>query len=360
MKKAVNPRMIVLARESRGLVQSELAKRLDIGQGALSKIEGGVSAGPDDLVDRLEMELGYPRNFFYQSDDVHGVGTESFHQLYRRRQALPAKSLKKIEAQVNIVRMHIAKLLNAVEFEPGHGIPKYDLEDFKGDVERVANTIRAAWMLPTGPIGNVTEVIENAGGIVIPFDFETDRVDATSFRYGSLPPLFFYNKNLTGDRLRFSLAHELGHMVLHAIVPSPKMEDEADRFASEFLMPAHEIGPSLNQLNLRKAAQMKPFWKVSMGAIIVRAKTIGKLTPNQYQHLWVQMGAAGWRKREPSELDIPVERPRFHRELLDMHFGELKYSIQELSQMLVIKEEDFCALHGLQSARSSIRLVRTN
>ena len=342
----VNPKMVTLAREARGLTQSELATRLRITQGVLSKIENGLVQAPVQVLEQLQSELDFPKDFFFQPDSIHGVGTDNFHQLYRRRKALPMKAMRRIEARVNIVRMHTGRMLRAVSIEPGHGIPKLDLDDFDGDVERIAATLRATWLLPNGPVESVVKCIEDAGGMVLPFDFATQQVDATSLRYGDMPPLMYYNQNLLGDRQRFTLAHELGHMVMHSVVPNADMEDQADRFAAEFLMPAREIASQLNNLNLQRAAQLKRYWRVSMGAIIMRAKTLGKLTSNQSQYLWMQMGAAGLRTREPPELDVPVEQPRLQRELIDLHLKGLGYSVDELCSTLASSPRDFAELYG--------------
>lgn len=358
MTSETNPRMLVVAREARGLGQAELAVRLHVNQGTISRMEGGVVPVSEAVLEGYASELDFPTEFFRQQGALHGTGTEAFHQMYRRRQALPAKSLKQVEAHVNIVRMHVAKLLEAVEAAPGLGIPKLDIADYGGRADRAAEAVRAGWRLPSGPVENMTELIEGAGGIVVRMDFGTEMVDATSIRYAQVPPLFFVNDRLSGDRLRFTLAHELAHMVLHRDVPAPTMEEEADQFAAEFLMPARDIGPSLNRFDLRKAALLKPFWKVSMAALVVRAKTLGKLTDGQYRHLWTQMGAAGIRKREPEELDIPVENPRLHKELLDLHLNGLNYTPAQLAQLLASSVEDVARFHRLAPAPGgALRLV---
>lgn len=354
----VNPRMLVVAREARGLGQAEVAEKLVVHQATISRMEGGLLPVSQEVHLGYASLLGFPPAFFLQQEALHGTGTEAFHQMYRRRQTLPAKALKQLEAHVNIVRMHISKLLEAVESTASTGIPKLDLAEYDGRPERVAESLRAAWNLPSGPIDNVTELIERVGGVIIRMNFGTNQVDATSIRYGNLPPLFFVNERLLGDRLRFTLAHELAHMVMHSSLPAPTMEDEADRFASEFLMPARDIGPSLNRIDLRKAAVLKPFWKVSMAAIVVRARTLGKVTDSQYRRLWMQMGAAGWRTREPEELDVPVETPRLHRELVDLHLTGLQYSPEQLAELLLSGIDDVRKFHRLASANAStLRLV---
>jgi Zn-dependent peptidase ImmA (M78 family) len=337
--------MVTLAREARELTQADLAQRLGISQGLMSKIENGIVQTPAPVLEGLASTLGFPEAFFSQPDSIHGVGTDTFHQMYRRRKALPMKTLKRIEARVNISRMHADRMLKAVNIEPGHGIPRLEVDDFDGDIERIAATVRASWLLPSGPVDNVVKCIEDAGGMVIPFDFGTQQVDATSLRYRDLPPLMFQSNHLLGDRQRFTLSHELGHMVMHSIVPNANMEKEADRFAAEFLMPAQEIGPQLVNLTLHRAAQLKRYWRVSMAAIIYRASSLAKITENQARYLRIQMGTAGLRTREPVELDVPVERPRLQRELIELHLKDLGYSASELCMMLASTPQDFAELH---------------
>ena len=93
--------------------------------------------------------------------------------------------------------------------------------------------------------------LENSGGVVFMVSLDSDKFDALSVWASEMPPLIFANENFPGDRLRFSLAHELGHLLMHTN-PSPKQEEEADRFASEFLMPADEIEPQLTHLGIER------------------------------------------------------------------------------------------------------------
>ena len=358
MQVTVNPRMVALARESRGWTQSELALRLNVKQGTLSKLEAGLIQITEESLHALAAALNFPTSFFVQTGEVHGTGTEAFHQMYRRRQALPSKLFKQIEANVNITRMNCARMLASVEWVDGPGIPKLRLEDFGGSPEQIARALRATWVLPSGPIQNVVKTIEDAGGYIVPFDFGTDQVDATSLRYQSMPPLFFVNKNLKGDRQRFTLAHELGHMVMHSVLPTPDMEKEADRFASEFLMPSSEIAPQLARLDLKRAAQLKPVWKVSMAALLYKARTLGKITESQYRYSVTRMSAAGYRTAEPPELDIAPEVPRFHRELIQVHIDRFGYTVDELAKALHVSVEHLALLHEIQvPTQTGLRLV---
>ncbi len=276
--------------------------------------------------------------------------------MYRRRASVSAKVLKRIEAEVNILRINLTRLLQSTEVEWQARVPFMPVQDYSGDPAEVARALRIYWQMPSGPIANVIKAIEQAGGVVIPHDFGVDNVDATSIRIPGLPALFFYNPNLTGDRLRFTLAHELGHIVMHD-VPHPDIEDEADSFAAEFLMPSKEIGPQLRNLNLPKAAQLKPFWKVSMAAIVYRAKTLGRISDSQFRYLFYQLGAGNMRKREPASLDIPIEKPSTQQELLDYFKNELSYSVNDLANLFRISLNDFSKFYGQEEPRRHLRAV---
>lgn len=352
----INNRMIVLAREARELTQSALAKELGVTQGTLSKVEGGIMSCPQELIPALSETLKFPESFFYVANQVHGVGTEAHHCMYRRRSAVSAKALKRIEAEVNIMRMNLERLLEAAEVQATAKIPTMPVEAYRNNPVEVAQALRAYWQMPSGPVDNVIALIERAGGVVVPHDFGVENVDATSIRLPGLPPLFIYNQALTGDRLRFTLAHELGHIVMHE-VPHPEIENEADAFAAEFLMPEREIGPQLRGLTLQKAAQLKPFWKVSMASIVYRAKTLGRITDTQFRYLFYQIGAGGMRKREPASLDIPVERPTMQQELLNFFRRELGYSAEDLAGLFRLFPQEFDRYYGSDTPRRHLHAV---
>src|SRR5204862_198947 len=106
-----------------------------------------------------------------------------------------------------------------------------------------------------------------------------------------LPPVFFVHEEIPGDRQRLTLCHEIGHVVMHHMPTDEDPEDEANRFAAEFLMPAAEIAGELHNMTLPKAAALKQYWKVSMQSIIVRSRELGKISHNQYQYLFRQISA---------------------------------------------------------------------
>lgn len=334
-----NPEMLVIARRSRGLTQGELAVRLSMKQSHISKIEAGMLNPPEEMLEKLPQILKYQDDFFYRNDQSFGIASAIIY--HRMRQSISRKLLDKIEAQINIYRMHIARLLRSVEIGECK-IHPYDVDEYRGPAN-VANTICALWMLPSGPIKNLVQVVENAGGIVIPCDFGTSQLDGLSQWIPDLPPLFFININIPGDRFRLSLAHELGHVLMHAI-PKPDMEEEAYQFAAELLMPMREVGPSLQSITLGKLADLKMYWKVSMAALIYRAERSGRVPTHQILYLRRKMGKAGYRMKEP--VDIPKEEPAMLSKIIEIYLKELGYSVSELCKMLSIYENEFVTLYN--------------
>lgn len=346
----IRPELIVLAREARGLTQSRAAPLLGVSQGHLSKVEAGLLPVSDHLLASLSNVLDFPPHFFALTDPVYGPGTSEF--FHRKRKSLSPRLLTTLHAQVNIRRIQIARLLQGVDLE-AEQIPELDPDAFDS-VEEVARAVRAAWNLPRGPVENVTEAIEAAGGIVILADFGTPKLDAVGRYIPGLPPLFFTNRDSPGDRARLTLSHELAHTVMHQ-VPNPDMEDQATRFAAEFLMPERDIRHELEYLSLDRLVALKLRWRVSMQALLVRAERLGKITPRQARYLWMQIGKAGFRLHEPAEADVPREQPRLLSEVVDTYRYRMGFTPEDVADLIAVNIHELEADYGVQSTAAVAR-----
>jgi Zn-dependent peptidase ImmA (M78 family)/transcriptional regulator with XRE-family HTH domain len=349
--------MVILAREARGFTQSALAGSLGISQGHLSKIEAGMLPVPESLLPRLSEVLDYPMAFFSLPEPILGPGTSEF--FHRMRKSISARLLARLHAQVNILRIQTSRLLRAVELDPDR-IPELDPETFGGSIEDVARAVRAAWNLPPGPIVDLTHAIEGAGGIVIPTEFGTTLVDAVGRYVPGMPPLFFTIRHSPGDRQRLTLAHELGHMVMHRI-PNPDMESEAFAFAAEFLMPERDIRRELERLTLDRLIALKLRWRVSMQALLTRAQHLGAITVRQARYLWMLIGKAGFRTREPAEAEVVAERPSLLGEILDLYRHTFGFSPAQIAELIAVNPHELETVWGVRSmpdeARARFRLV---
>jgi Zn-dependent peptidase ImmA (M78 family) len=229
----------------------------------------------------------------------------------------------------------------------------------------LARHIRELWGVPRGPIDDMIALIERNGGIVIPCEFGTDLIDAMSQRIDGMPILFFINPTAPADRIRHTLAHELGHMVLHtlALKDDDAMEDEADAFAGAFMVPADEVRPQLKRFDLRQLANLKSYWKVSMAALAMRADRLNLITPYQKKTFWMDMSRLNYRKYEPNEPD--AEHPQRLAEMVAFHQHKLGYSTPEMARLLDLLPGEFEKMYGSPVAATTrtlptahIRLVK--
>lgn len=341
----VNASMVVLAREFRGFTQEELARRLCLSQARVAKLEGGIQTEIQDAVmDMLCEELVFPADFFTQDEELIGFGSSAY--FYRKKADLTASDRRRIHGVVNLLRINIKRMLTFIDLEPKRRLPRLEVEDYGGSAEHLAQAVRAMWTLPEGPIKNITSLIEGAGVIVVPCDFYTRSMDATSLRLAEMPPVIFINSQLPGDRWRFTLAHELAHLIMHD-VPTEEMENEADRFAAEFLMPEIEMKSHFSRMSnirLQDLANLKSYWKASMGAILKRAGDLGFLSDNQKRYLWGSMSKLGYRTKEPNPIE--KEEPKTYQKILRYFTGTLSYSADEFSQLLKLTPQVLEELHG--------------
>lgn len=347
-----NPDMLRLARDVREFTQVELANKAGFTQALVSKLENGLGQPSEEVIGKLVEILGFPSSFYSQPDRQEGF--PHFH--YRKRARLGAKPLAHINAVINIRRMHVSKLARSYEVDIHKPIPQIDLDHAGVTPEKLAERLREYWMLPRGPIDDLTQLIEDAGGIVIRCRFGTDLLDGISFRSAGLPPIFCMNREVPGDRYRFSLAHELGHMVMHSIPDDDaKMEEQAHRFAAAFLMPATDVRAHLASPKLSTLGRVKAYWRVSIKSLIRRSHQLKLITDHQYKNLMVSYSKS-FKEGEP--YPIEVEEPRRLQAMIAYHIERLGYSIRDLAALLSLQPEE--AQRTYIGAPKGLRLVVSN
>lgn len=350
MSGTFNRAMLEVARSAQGFTQSDLANAAGVTQALISKLESGITVDPTpETVAAIAAALKVPVEFLVSAEKPHGM--PQFH--YRKRAKLGRKALDKIEAQINVRRIHAARLFRSYELEADK-FPVIDLDEMGWSARQAAQHIRGLWLIPRGPIDNLTEVVERSGAVIIHFDFETKLLDALSFRIPGLPPLIFMNADMPGERYRFTLAHEIAHLILHNSPETDEnMEAQADEFAGELLMPAKEIRPYLTSPSLGSLARVKPYWKVSIKALIYQSFAQKLVTPNQYKGLMVNYSRAYSRGGEA--FPIPVEQPTILKSAVNYHFSNLGYSAEEIAALLMMLPEQF---EEIYTERPRLRIIK--
>lgn len=333
----MNRELIALARESRGLTQIELSNLLGVNQGTISKIENGTMDISEQVERNLPTVLDYPKEMFYVDKRVIRVEGH-----YRKKVSLSVKEMKQYKAKMTFTEWHVNKLSDSVDL-PKPNIPSWDITT-DGSAKDAARFVREHWRIPRGRVNDLASVLEDNGIVIALLDLgDMDGLSTYSAEYNI--PIIYINQNRSADRIRHTLAHEACHYVCHfgkKIATENEerdIEQEANDFASELLMPENEIRPQLVRLNLEKLGDLKRYWKVSMQSILMKASRIGAITENQSQYLWKQISALGYRKKEP--YDIQPDNISLLKELIEVHVNDMGYSNEAIANLLYLTKENF-------------------
>lgn len=313
------------ARMYRGLTLTELAKRTEISKQSLSLYENDNNTPDYMKVRLLASELNFPYDYFFQKDSyVAKTETTYFRSL--------ASATKKDRTAQSIKLEYVAKmyeiLLEFISF-PEMNLPSVDFvgcddvfecenDNAIQEIEDIAAQVRKYWDVGTGPIKDLQYLLEKNGIIVTGFDTNEDKIDAFSQRTIVAGNDIYFIAVALGNRpegrIRFDMAHELGHILLHpwsedleAITKDEfkARERQANMFASAFLLPRDSFGKDIASYptDLKYYQFLKNKWKVSIQAMIYRTHQLDIMSDNQYQYLMRQVSKNGWRIKEPG--DVP-------------------------------------------------------
>ncbi|ADI02550.1 MAG TPA: ImmA/IrrE family metallo-endopeptidase [Syntrophothermus lipocalidus] len=312
----VNGERVKQARELIGLSQTEFARRLNITQPAVALIEAGRFTPSEELLNQIAFQTGFPVSFFFKEIRIDfPMGS----LLFRSKMQASVKEKTKVYRSAQLIYELTDTFLARVRGLPVR-ISKLDVDP----AEAARLTRSALGLSPDRPIPRLIYTLENAGVVIISLPVYSNSIDAFScwVGTGTVRPVIALTEGWPGDRQRFSLAHELGHLVLHGSYHGTgiDVEQEANDFAAEFLVPEQAIREELTTpVRLKDLLEVKKRWGVSVQFLVLRAYRLGLITQRQYKYLYQQIGAKGWRQKEP--IDIPVEKPRLLRQLVETTYG---------------------------------------
>jgi Zn-dependent peptidase ImmA (M78 family)/transcriptional regulator with XRE-family HTH domain len=312
----ITPARLQQARELRGWTQTTLAQQVGVHQSAIAQFEMGRIQPSPEVLDAISRATGFPPAFFTRpSGPAFPLGSLRF----RARAAMTARQRRQAWWYAHTLYELMASMAAQTEY-PVPRLPRLDSDP----VAAAAVTRQAFGLPPDRPIGPLIRTLERGGVWVLAIPVPLPQRDACSTWAGGdgATPVIVVAATAAGDRRRFSMAHELGHLVLHQVPQGTPhaLEQQADLFAEAFLLPAAAMRRVLvPPITLTILADLKARWGVSLQALIRRALTLECVTPSQYRSLSAQLGARGWRTREP--IAVPVERPRALRQLAELLYG---------------------------------------
>jgi Zn-dependent peptidase ImmA (M78 family)/DNA-binding XRE family transcriptional regulator len=314
-------RRLKLARQGCGLSLRALETKIDniVSAQAIGKYERDEMMPSSTTLIALAKALGVSEAYLLGQGDLQLQGVE-----FRKKKITSKKEEAHISATVinHIERyLEIEDIIHSSSIEwdqPREApFPVHTLQD----AEYAAEKLRYHWHLGTSPIANLAEFLEERGIKVLSLPLATSVSGLTCWvkrRNGTPVPIIVINENNKGERQRFTLAHELGHMVLD-ISPNLDEESPANRFSGAFLVPADilraEIGKHRNNLTLGELIRLKSLFGVSIQALTYRCKDLEIINSKVFQDLFAEFSRRGWRTPPYEEpVEIPIEKPsRFER-----------------------------------------------
>ena len=298
-----------LARKKAGFSLRSLSEALDkeISAQAIGKYERGEMMPGSGVLLRMSKILDVSLEFL-MSEQVQELGEVEFRKL----SGTSAKDRARVEAEViNSLQRYLAVEeildLDSSRWEA----PEIQAESIKhlNQVEGLAIKTRKAWELGIDPIPNMTSLLEDHGIKVLVLSLPNRVSGLTTSvsrpNHETNVPVIVVNKDMSLERRRLTLAHELGHKLIHEESDFDH-EKAANVFAGAFLVPkdhlVNEIGKERNALGYQELIHLKRMYRVSGAALLVRLKQLGVISESSMTYAF-QTFAKKWRSKEP----IPLE-----------------------------------------------------
>lgn len=343
-----NPARLTLARELRGFQKKELAEKLNVSPSAVTQFEAsGVRPNKETLV-KLSWALEVPVEFFrYKAKDIRPIPTDACH--FRSLRASTQQERRRVLAAGTILIELVQFLEEHVEFpvENISAMAAKTQPQKMEEIESFAANVREGWNLGLGPIKNMVDLLENHGVLIFIIPGHSERLDAFSLWYADRPCIFISSDKGSSSRNRFDLAHELGHLLMHAdVIPGNKeFERQADAFASAFLLPYESFLPEcprrMNWGDWGHFIELKKRWKVAIAALLYRARKIGCISEATYRRAFMNLNKQNMRKKEPAE--PPMELPKLIIQAIELLIANGS-ATDEIAEALNLNEKDLTDL----------------
>lgn len=353
----INGNRVRQARELCGYTQAQLAERLNVHQTTITYLEAGRIEPAEELVVRLAMATQFPPAFFRQGDPP---AFPEGSLLFRARTTLPSGVRNQARQYGEVFFEMMERMASRLKVVSPR-LPQFT--DERDDATIAAHFTRNALGLsPNFPVPDLVRSAERNGVFVVTVPFSHPKLDGFSVWAGThvRRPIIVLCTGVSGDRLRYTVAHELGHLSLHHTLQGSwhAFNEEADTFASELLMPAEVMEQEIEKpVTLTNLAPLKVRWGVSLRSLVRRAYALKKINDRQYRYLIQQLNREGWRLSEP--IPVAVEQPRAARRMAELLYpakqGGIDYNKLAGDLMLTpSRVREFIALQaGAPSAQSN-------
>lgn len=368
-----NPVKLTEAREARGQSITDLAGLSGISRQSITSYEKGDSIPRLEHLIQLADTLKFDLHFFSSEKDEFSNNLVFFRSLRSTTQ----RDRKKLEWRLIWLKRLFVLLSDFIDF-PEIKFPNFDIQEnhlekssFNNDIENFAIETRKFWNLGFGQISNMVNLAESCGIIIARGEAESEKIDAFSewsYKDKLVPIVFLNTEKQSAFRSRFDLAHEIGHLILHKNL-SPGfinnrnlklIEDQANRFASAFLMPKITFEKTFIYPSLDHYIQLKSRWLTSIAALIVRSKQLDLITETTERRLWINYSKREYRKREPLDDTLTMEKPRVLIKAIDLLDDKGILKKNEIISRLGLSSLDLTTLLDVEKDYFSDYSLKTN
>lgn len=318
---------ITEAREARAKSMEDLASDIGVTRQSISKYERGIVSPSPEMLQAISYSLGFPTEFFYKSEAEINAGSSPLFFRSKSNIAKKVKTACKYQIKwTDEIKKQLEKYVDFIERDLPTIDKDYEDLSFE-DIEEIALTIRKDWGIDDDPINDLVGLLENKGVIVTQFatnSFCTFKgIDAFSCWKDGTPYILYHSISKSAVRTRFSILHELGHLIMHSSIAEDDSvkkgivdlaDMQADRFAAAFLLPATSFPKDIRSTSLISLEAVKKKWGCAMSTIIRRCETLELLTENQINYLKRQMTTKKYWYKEPLDDILTIAEPEMIRD----------------------------------------------
>lgn len=357
LHRGFNGKKIQEARQIRNLTLEEVADKVGVSHQSISKYEKNKSTPSLEMINALSQVLEFEPSFFYTQEINPDISKYSF--IYRSKASVAKKYKDQTERHIGLIDLIVRNIKSKVK------MPLFDLSLLKtvnpnvfqptddDELESLALKIRAKFNLSDGPISNITTLVERLGVHIIFLNLNHQGIDACSVFIDDTPYIILNTGVSSSVRIRFNIAHELAHILLHSkynkkVLSKPehskRMEYEANRLGLALLLPESGFVKDLTSLGLDYLLILKKHWLVSVQALIYRAEQLELFTPEYCLYLRQQISRKGWRYKEPFDETIPIETTRLLTHALTYIQEKMNIPLSQIAFQTGVSEKEIIEL----------------
>ncbi len=341
------------ARKAAGLSLRDLGDKIGLTHAAIKKYEDEMSTPTSTTLLKLARALNVRTEYFFRPETVALDRIE-----YRKRSTLPKKRLEAIEHEVidqierRIELENLFPTPPVVPFAPVSALPA-QITDLS-QIENIVELVRKAWDLGYDPIPDLIDVLETHGIRVFMIDANTDpKFDGLAASVNQMP-IIVVGSNWPGDRQRFTLAHELGHLMMADRLAAGIDEEVAcDRFAGAFLIPRksveQELGTHRNCIEPKELSLLKEEFGLSMAGILYRVRDLGIVTPAWRDEQAKLFRIKGWHLTEPGR-QCPAEKSHVFEQMVFHALAEDYIGESKAAELMRISLTSFQRIRALEGS----------